>query len=216
MPKVEVATAKPWVPAKPTLPKLVAASKHCEGCDLYKHATQTVFGAGPAKAPVIMVGEQPGDVEDREGAPFVGPAGRLLDKAMVEAGIDREQVYVTNAVKHFKFIERGKRRIHAKPNIIEIRACHPWLEAEIDVVKPELIVCLGATAAQALLGREFRITRQRGVFLEHDLAKFVMATVHPSSLLRAPDPERRHEEYRLFVQDLKTIPKRITAVRLSA
>jgi uracil-DNA glycosylase len=183
---------------------------------LYKHATQTVFGGGPAKAPVIMVGEQPGDVEDREGAPFVGLAGRLLDKALIEAGIDREQVYVTNAVKHFKFIERGKRRIHGKPAIIEIRACHAWLQAEIEVVKPELIVCLGATAAQSLMGREFRITKQRGVFFEHDLAKYLMATVHHSALLRAPDPERRHKEYRLFVRDLKAIPKKIATIRLRA
>lgn len=214
--KTEVPTAAPWVPASPTLAKLVAAARHCEGCDLYKHATQTVFGAGPPDAPVIMIGEQPGDVEDREGAPFVGPAGRLLDKALVEAGIDREQVYVTNAVKHFKFIERGKRRIHAKPTIIEIRACHTWLEAEIEVVKPELVVCLGATAALALFGREFRLTKQRGIFLPHELAKSVMATVHPSALLRAPDPERRHEEYKLFVKDLEAIPKKIPAIRLRA
>lgn len=216
MAKIEVPTAAPWVPPKPTLPKLIAASKHCEGCALYKNATQTVFGAGPAKAPVMMVGEQPGDSEDREGAPFVGPAGRLLDKALIEAGIDRDQVYVTNAVKHFKFVERGKRRIHAKPNSVEIAACHPWLEAEIAVVRPEVIVCLGATAAQALLGRTFRITQQRGVFFPHAAAKFVVATVHPSALLRAPDAERRHEEYRLFVRDLEAIPKKIPAIRLPA
>jgi len=216
MTKLEVPTAAPWVPSHPTLPKLIAAARQCEGCHLYKRATQTVFGAGPGHAPVIMVGEQPGDVEDREGAPFVGPAGRLLDKALVEAGIDRDQVYVTNAVKHFKFIERGKRRIHAKPNVIEIRACKPWLEAEIQVVKPELIVCLGATAAQALMGRAFRITKQRGVFFEHELAGSVMATVHPSALLRAPDPERREEEYQLFIRDLEKIPKRIESIRLRA
>ncbi len=214
--KSDVPTAAPWVPQRPTLPKLMAASKNCEGCDLYRHATQTVFGAGPAHAPVIMVGEQPGDSEDRAGAPFVGPAGRLLDKALIDAGIDREQVYVTNAVKHFKFEERGKRRIHAKPNAIEIEACRPWLEAEIEVVRPELIVCLGATAAQALLGRDFRITRQRGVFFPHDLAKNIMATVHPSALLRAPDPERRRQEYGLFVKDLEAIPEKVAGIRLSA
>lgn len=214
--KIEVPTAEAWVPPRPTLPKLVAAARHCEGCDLYKHATQTVFGAGPAAASVIMVGEQPGDVEDREGMPFVGPAGRLLDKALIEAGVDRAQIYVTNAVKHFKFIERGKRRIHAKPNVIEITACHPWLEAEIDVIKPELVVCLGATAAQSLMGRAFRITQHRGEFFEHDRVKYVMSTVHPSSLLRAPDPERRHEEYRLFVNDLKAIPRKVPAVRLAS
>jgi len=205
-----------WVPPHPTLPKLIAASKHCEGCDLYKHATQTVFGAGPAHAPVIMVGEQPGDSEDREGAPFVGPAGRLLDKALVEAGIDRSQVYVTNAVKHFKFEERGKRRIHAKPNAAEIGACRPWLESEIEVVKPELIVCLGATAAQTLLGRNFRITQQRGIFLPFTQSKWIMTTVHPSALLRAPDPERRHEEYELFLRDLSAIPEKVSAIRLTA
>lgn len=214
--KVEVPTAAPWIPPRPTLPKLIAAARHCEGCDLYQHASQTVFGSGPAHAPVILVGEQPGDVEDREGAPFVGPAGRLLDKALADAGIDRNQVYVTNAVKHFKFVERGKRRIHAKPNVIEISACRPWLESEIDVIQPELVVCLGATAARSLMGRDFRVTKQRGIFFPHELVKSVMATVHPSALLRAPDPERRHEEYRLFVRDLEKIPKRIAAVRLSA
>lgn len=206
--------ASPWIIANPTLPKLVAAAKNCTACDLYKHATQTVFGAGPSHAAVIMIGEQPGDFEDLQGAPFVGPAGRLLDKAMAEAGIDRGQVYVTNAVKHFKFVERGKRRIHAKPNSAEIAACHPWLDAEIEVVQPELLVCLGATAAQAVMGRSFRVTQQRGIFFPHDRAKFVMATVHPSSLLRAPDPERRHEEYALFVRDLHSIVKKIPAVRL--
>ena len=214
--KMETPTAAPWVPPKPTLPKLIAAARNCEGCDLFKHATQTVFGAGPAHAPVIMIGEQPGDSEDREGAPFVGPAGRLLDKALIDAGVDRSQVYVTNAVKHFKFVERGKRRIHAKPNSAEIHACRPWLDAEIHVVHPELIVCLGATAAQSLLGRDFRITQQRGVFLPHELAKWVMATVHPSALLRAPDPEKRHEEYRLFVRDLASIPEKVAAIRLTA
>lgn len=162
-----------------------------------------------------MIGEQPGDCEDRTGAPFVGPAGKILDKALLEAGIDRGQVYVTNAVKHFKFVERGKRRIHAKPNSVEIAACKPWLEAEVAVIHPELIVCLGATAAQAILGRTFRLTQHRGEFFPHDRAKYVMATVHPSSLLRAPDPERRHEEYRLFVQDLEAIPKKVSAIRLA-
>lgn len=216
MTKTEVPTAEPWVPDRPTLPKLIRAAKDCQGCELYKHATQTVFGAGPADAPVVLIGEQPGDVEDRQGAPFVGPAGRLLDKALLEAGIDREQVYVTNAVKHFKFVERGKRRIHAKPTIIEIRACHAWLDAEIEVVKPELIVCLGATASVAVIGRDFRLTQHRGEFLPHDRAAYVMATVHPSALLRAPDPDRRHEEYRLFVKDLEGITKRVPAIRLRA
>ncbi len=206
-------TATPWVPAKPTLPKLIAASKHCEGCDLYLRATQTVFGAGPAHAQVMMIGEQPGDSEDLAGEPFVGPAGRLLDKALFEAGVDRAQVYVTNAVKHFKFVERGKRRIHAKPDIAEIAACHPWLEAEIQVVKPEIIVCLGATAAQSMLGKAFRVTKQRGVMMPSANARFIMATVHPSALLRAPDPARRHEEYRLFIEDLAKIPQTISSLR---
>lgn len=162
-----------------------------------------------------MIGEQPGDVEDRSGKPFVGPAGKLLDKALAEAGIDRQKVYVTNAVKHFKFVERGKRRIHAKPNLTEIKACHPWLDAELDIVQPEVIVCLGATAAQSLLGASFRITQQRGIFIAFEKAKYIVATVHPSSILRAPDAQRREREYRLFVRDLSSIQKRVSAVSLT-
>jgi DNA polymerase len=213
MPVKDVPTATAWVPAVLSLPKLVAASKNCEGCDLFRHATQTVFGEGPARARVMMVGEQPGDREDLQGKPFVGPAGRLLDKALMEAGVDRSQIYVTNAVKHFKFEERGKRRIHAKPNAIEIAACHPWLEAEATLLRPELIVCLGATAAQALMGRDFRITKERGKILEHPWSRALLATVHPSALLRAPDA-RRHEEYAEFVRDLRQIVDVVTAVRL--
>ncbi len=160
-----------------------------------------------------MVGEQPGDREDLTGHPFAGPAGKLLDRAMAEAGIDRRQVYVTNAVKHFKFVERGKRRIHAKPTGIEIKACSPWLEAELAAIHPELVVCLGATAAQSLMGRDFRITRDRGVFFTHARAKELMATIHPSAILRFPDPDKREQEYQLFVRDLSLVSKRIHAER---
>jgi uracil-DNA glycosylase len=200
-------TAAPLVPPNPTILKLRAAAAHCQACDLWKRGTQTVFGEGSAKARVMLVGEQPGDQEDIQGRPFVGPAGKILDKALAEAGIDREDVYVTNAVKHFKWEPRGKRRIHKKPNSIEIAACKPWLEAEIEVVHPQVIVCLGATAAQALLGREFKVSTQRGVWVPSSLAPFVMATVHPSSLLRAPDEETRRLETRRFIADLKLVHK---------
>jgi DNA polymerase len=186
-----------------TLPALRAASAGCRACDLYKTGTQTVFGDGPEHAQVMFVGEQPGDREDIEGKPFVGPAGRVLDEALKEAGIDRGTVYVTNAVKHFKWKPLGKRRLHQKPNAAEINACRPWLDAEIAVVKPHLLVLLGATAAQALLGRDFRVSLQRGQLIERPGLPPVMATVHPSSILRAPDDETRELEMRAFVQDLK-------------
>jgi DNA polymerase len=186
-----------------TLPALRAASAGCRACDLYKTGTQTVFGDGPEHAQVMFVGEQPGDREDIEGKPFVGPAGRVLDEALKEAGIDRGTVYVTNAVKHFKWKPQGKRRLHQKPNAAEINACRPWLDAEIAVVKPHLLVLLGATAAQALLGRDFRVSLQRGQLIERPGLPPVMATVHPSSILRAPDDETRELEMRAFVQDLK-------------
>jgi uracil-DNA glycosylase len=181
-------------------------SKDCKACDLWKLGTQTVFGEGRQSSKVMMIGEQPGDREDIEGKPFVGPAGKLLDTALVEAGIDRKTVYVTNAVKHFKWEPRGKRRIHKKPNSAEIAACRPWLDAELAAVKPRVIVCLGATAAQALLGRQFRVTQQRGEFVDSPLAPYVMATVHPSSILRAPDEQTREEEMKRFIEDLKKIP----------
>jgi uracil-DNA glycosylase len=196
------------IPPHPTLSTLQKAAKNCHACDLWKRGTQTVFGEGESGAKVIFVGEQLGDREDLEGKPFVGPAGGLLDKALVEAGIDRTKVYVTNAVKHFKWEPRGKRRIHKKPNAAEIAACRPWLDAEIAVIKPKVVVvCLGATAAQALLGRDFRVTQHRGEFVKSSLAPFVMATVHPSSILRAPDDETRHAEMRRFVADLKKLSK---------
>jgi uracil-DNA glycosylase len=207
MPKRSQQTAAPLIPPEPTIPKLRDAAATCRACDLWKRGTQTVFGEGSGKPRVMLVGEQPGDQEDIQGRPFVGPAGKILDKALAEAGIDRKDVYVTNAVKHFKWEPRGKRRIHKKPNSIEITACKPWIEAEIEVVHPQVIVCLGATAAQALLGREFKVSTQRGVWVPSPLAPFVMATVHPSSLLRAPDEETRRLETRRFVADLKLVHK---------
>ena len=198
-------TAAPLVPERPTLEKLRAAAGGCTACPLYKTGTQTVFGEGTSTARAIFIGEQPGDSEDKLGRPFVGPAGKLLDRALEQAGIDRELVYVTNVVKHFKWTPRGKRRLHEKPNAREIAACRPWLEAELAVVKPELLVCLGATAAQALLGRSFRVMQMRGEILKHELAQAIMATVHPSSILRAPDEESRHREMDLFVRDLRKI-----------
>src|ERR1700686_2648739 len=195
------------IPPHPTIPALQKAAKDCKACDLWKRGTQTVFGEGEPHAKVIFVGEQPGDREDVEGKPFVGPAGGLLDKALVEAGIDRTKVYVTNAVRHFKWEPRGKRRIHKKPNAAEIAACRPWLDAEIAVIKPKVIVCLGATAAQALLGKDFRVTQHRGEFVESTLAPYVAATVHPSSILRAPDENARHEEMARFIADLKKIAR---------
>lgn len=203
MPNAPKTSAAEWLPRSHDLLALRAAAPQCRGCDLYARATQVVFGHGPANAKIVMVGEQPGDEEDRQGLPFVGPAGRLLSKAMDEAGLHRDQVYVTNAVKHFKWIERGKRRIHAKPTGIEISACKPWLEAELGAIHPELVVCLGATAAQSLLGRTFRITAERGKFFPHPWAKEVVATIHPSAILRVPD--RYREEYAHFVADLRLI-----------
>ena len=198
-------TAAPLVPEEPTIPKLKSTAADCKACDLWKSGTQTVFGEGSPDARVMLVGEQPGDQEDIQGRPFVGPAGRILNKALDEAGIDRKQVYVTNAVKHFKWEPRGKRRIHKKPNTLEITACRPWIEAEIEVVKPQVIVCLGATAAQALLGRDFKVSTQRGVWVKSPLAPFVIATVHPSSLLRAPDDDTRRLEMERFIADLKRV-----------
>jgi DNA polymerase len=197
--------ANDLIPPRPTLTALKNAAADCKACDLWKKGTQTVFGDGSRRSNVLFVGEQPGNEEDLTGKPFVGPAGKLFDNALEEAGIDRKQTYVTNVVKHFKWEPRGKRRIHKKPNAMEIAACRPWLEAEIGVVKPEVIVALGATAAQALLGPKFRVTKQRGQFIESTLASYVMATVHPSSILRAPDDETRRLEYRRFVDDLKKL-----------
>ena len=198
------------LPDQATLPGVREIAAGCKACDLYKRGTQTVFGEGPPKAELMLVGEQPGDAEDLAGHPFVGPAGRLLDTALEEAGIDRSQVYVTNVVKHFKWEPRGKRRIHAKPNAAEIGACRVWLEVEIALVKPRVLVCLGATAAQALLGKSFKVSQQRGTVVPSPLAPIVSATVHPSSILRAPDDATRREEMRRFVKDLRTIAREIS------
>jgi uracil-DNA glycosylase family protein len=193
----------PPVPADPDLPALRDAAAGCQACDLYRDATQTVFGEGPATATLMLVGEQPGDREDREGHPFVGPAGRLLDRALDEAGIDRTQVYVTNTVKHFKFTPRGKRRIHSTPQADEITACRPWLDAEVAVVQPSVVVALGATAAKALIDAKFKVTKQRGEVIERDGLRLT-ATVHPSSILRGPD-EARTQAYEAFVEDLRKV-----------
>jgi uracil-DNA glycosylase len=203
LPRPRHESAAPLIPPRPTLSSLRAAASKCKACDLWKTGTQTVFGQGPSNAKIVFVGEQPGDREDRTGRPFVGPAGMLLDRALEAAGIDRSQVYLTNAVKHFKWEPRGKRRIHKKPRASEIEACKPWLEAELAVAKPQLVVCLGATAAQALLGENFSVMKQRGELLESPLAPKVMATVHPSSLLRITDEKDRHVQMEGFIQDLR-------------
>jgi uracil-DNA glycosylase family protein len=185
-------SAVDFLPRKLTLPALKKAAAVCEGCPLYRDATQTIFGEGPPAARLVLVGETPGDQEDVQGKPFVGPAGRLLDEALVEAGLDRTEVYVTNAVKHFKWEPRGKRRLHKKPSAREMAACRPWLDAELTVLKPRVVVCLGATAAQALFGRSFRVTQQRGHVLNLEGGVKGLATYHPSAVLRAPDESARH------------------------
>src|SRR5438874_8641608 len=204
MPKESDEYARPARPPDTSsLTEVREASRECTACHLYKRATQTVFGEGPKSAAIMLVGEQPGDSEDVAGKAFVGPAGQIMDQGVEEAGIDRKQVYVTNTVKHFKWEPRGKRRIHQKPNSREIAACHPWLEAELRLVKPKLLVCLGATAAQAIFGPSFRVTRERGKVLSSKFAPKVLATVHPSSLLRQPNEQSRQREYKRFVLDLR-------------
>ena len=209
---VATGSAADFIPPDPTLPKLRAASMTCRGCHLWTLGTQTVFGEGPKRARVMIVGEQPGDQEDRAGHPFVGPSGKLLDRALEEAGIDRDDVYVTNAVKHFKW-ERGEksaRRIHKKPNDAEIRACHPWLEEEIRLVQPEVVVCLGATAAQSIMGKSFRVTKERGRTVKAPNGGTVIATVHPSSVLRAPDADARAQAEKDFFADLKKVARQLS------
>jgi uracil-DNA glycosylase len=202
--RTEAGSAADFLPERLNLTALREAAAGCRGCHLWQVGTQTVFGEGPAGADAVFVGEQPGDVEDREGRPFVGPAGRLFDEALAEAGIDRSKTYVTNAVKHFKWQARGKRRIHQKPNWAEMTACRPWLEAELSAVRPRVLVLLGATAAQTLLGREFRVTQWRGKLVDSDLAESVTATVHPSSILRG-DPGERDQNFKAFVNDLEVV-----------
>jgi uracil-DNA glycosylase len=197
-------SAADFLPKDESLPSLRQAALGCRGCDLWKNATQTVFGEGNVGSTVMMVGEKPGDKEDIAGSPFVGPAGAMLDKALEAAAIEREKVYVTNVVKHFKWTPKGRMRIHKKPSTREIAACRPWLDAELRTVRPRIVVCLGSTAAQALLGKDFKVTQQRGEFIEKDGILFT-ATVHPSSILRSPDDESRHHEMELFIRDLKKV-----------
>jgi uracil-DNA glycosylase len=206
-------TAADFFPGTMTLRTLREASRGCKGCDLWERGTQTVFGEGVAGAEIMLVGEQPGDREDVEGRPFVGPAGQLLNRSLEEAGIERDDVYITNVVKHFKWEPRGKRRIHKKPNLEEISACVPWLEAELQQVQPQILVCLGATAAQALLGPSFRVTKQRGEFIDSPLAPAVTATVHPSSILRAGDDASREMETQAFVRDLTIVARKLESLR---
>ena len=206
-------TAAAYLPSKHDLKSLADAAKHCEGCPLFRNATQTVFGEGPRRARAVFVGEQPGDVEDRQGRPFVGPAGQLFDRLLGEAGIDRERMYVTNAVKHFKWEPRGKRRLHGKPNSREISACRPWLEAELEAIQPGILVLLGATAAQSLFGSKFRITKERGRPRESEWAAWTVATYHPSALLLAmklPGGEEMHED---FLADLRLVAKQLSALQ---
>jgi uracil-DNA glycosylase family protein len=213
MPKRPTTDAAKLIPDRPSLTSVRAAAKDCQACDLWKIGTQTVFGEGARKAELMLVGEQPGDAEDIAGHPFVGPAGKLLDRALEDAGIDRAAVYVTNVVKHFKWEPRGKRRIHKKPNAGQIAACRPWLETEIELVKPRAIVCLGATAAQALLGKQFKVTAHRGEFIPSSLAPLMLATVHPSSILRAPDDETRRTEMKRFTDDLRIVARALRSKR---
>jgi uracil-DNA glycosylase len=201
----ETDSARRLIPPEATLDGLRAAAAQCTACPLHQNATQTVFGEGRREARIMLVGEQPGDTEDITGRPFVGPAGKLLDRCLVAAGIDRSRVWVTNAVKHFKWVPRGTRRIHSKPSSMEIAACFPWLEAEIRAVGPRIVVALGATAAQALFGKSFRVTRERGRLIPFALAPYALATVHPSALLRAPDEAMRDSEIRRFIEDLRQI-----------
>jgi uracil-DNA glycosylase len=205
-------SAADFLPKKRTLESLRAAARSCKGCDLYKNATQTVFGEGPKDATVMLVGEQPGDMEDRQGHPFVGPAGRLLDKALAEARIPRDEVYITNAVKHFKWIQRGKRRLHQKPLIRQVIACKPWLEAEIEAIHPKVVVCLGATAAQSMMGRIVRITQERGKFLDGDSGAAVFITIHPSSIYRLREKDEQEKEYRRFVAEMKLVGRKLRSL----
>ena len=203
-------SASELIPPRPTLPSVRKAAEECHACELWAKGTQTVFGEGSKGARLMLIGEQPGDLEDKIGRPFVGPAGKLLDRALEAAGIDRSDVYVTNVVKHFNWEPRGKWRIHKKPRPQHIAACRPWLDIEFALVKPRAVVCLGATAAQALLGAAFRVTQHRGEFLQSTLAPIVLATVHPSSLLRAPDDETRHRETQWFIDDLKLVARALS------
>jgi DNA polymerase len=206
-------SAEDFFPEKKTLSAFRKAAADCKACELWERGTQTVFGEGTSRADVLLVGEQPGNEEDLSGKPFVGPAGRLLDKALEEAGIDRSRAYVTNVVKHFKWEPRGRKRIHEKPNARERAACRPWLDAEISLVKPRVVVCLGASAAQTLLGPKFRVTKDRGRAIESTVAPYIVATIHPSAILRAPDEETRDREKRLFIEDLMLVTQLLSKTK---
>jgi uracil-DNA glycosylase len=206
-------SAADFLPARRTLEALRDAAHSCKGCDLYKNATQTVFGEGPRKASVVFVGEQPGDQEDRQGHPFVGPAGRLLDKALVEARIPRDEVYVTNAVKHFKWIWRGKRRLHQKPAIRQVTACKPWLEAEFEALRPKIVICMGATAAQAVLGKTVLITKERGKFIDLQAGLVIFITIHPSAIYRHREKDEQDKEYRRFASEMKQVQRKLQSMK---
>jgi uracil-DNA glycosylase family protein len=209
MPATQETSAADFLPANRTLQSLREAAQSCRGCDLYQNATQTVFGEGPGKASLVLIGEQPGDQEDRQGHPFVGPAGRLLDKALAEADIPREAVYVTNAVKHFRWIWRGKKRLHQKPAIRQVMACKPWLEAELEMLQPKVLVCLGGTAAQAILGRTVLITKERGKFLNTSWGLPTFITIHPSAIYRHREKEEQDKEYRRFASEMKEVQRKL-------
>ena len=214
--KTQTRSAAEFLPPKLTLEDLRGAAQSCRGCDLYKNATQTVFGEGPARANVMFIGEQPGDFEDRAGHPFVGPAGRMFDKALEEAQIPRDQVYVTNAVKHFKWQPQGKRRKHQKPVMSEIMACKPWLEAEMELIQPKILVCMGTTAAQSVLGKAVLITKERGKFIESDSTLPTLITIHPSAVYRHPSREEQEKEYRRFASEMKLLQRKLVSVLKAA
>ena len=210
--KTATVSARDFLPEERTLKTLRRAATSCKGCDLYQNATQTVFGEGPERTNVMFVGEQPGDQEDRQGRPFIGPAGHLLDKALAQARIPREQVYVTNAVKHFKWIWRGKRRLHQKPAIRQVMACRPWLEAELEVVRPKIVVCMGATAVQSILGKAMLIIKARGKFIESDLGPVTFITIHPSAIYRRREKDEQEKEYRRFVSEMKQVKRKLQSM----
>jgi uracil-DNA glycosylase len=209
---IEKTSARDFLPEKLTLEYLQQAAKNCKGCDLYRNATQTVFGEGLSPASVMLIGEQPGDIEDQKGKPFVGPAGRILDRALEDARISRDEVYVTNAVKHFKWIWRGKRRLHQKPSVRQVMACRPWLEAEIEAVQPQILVCLGATAAQSVMGKPIPVMKERGKFIDSALGKLAFVTIHPSAILRQREQEEREEEFRRFAAEMKLVKRKLKSL----
>ena len=210
--RAENISAEDFLPRSRSLESLRQAAKSCKGCDLYLNATQTVFGDGPSRASVILVGEQPGDIEDQKGEPFVGPAGRMLDRALEDARISRDEVYVTNAVKHFKWIWRGKRRLHQKPSVRQVVACRPWLEVEIKAVQPQILVCMGATAAQSVVGKPVAIMKERGKFIDSVLGSLTFVTIHPSAILRQRDNDEREQEYRRFASEMKLVKRKLQSL----